>query len=102
AVANGGGILGVWYRQFDSMKGYVEGIKRRVDSCGVDHIGIGTDRNVDAMPYSKMWPDENGGFFYAFVAEMLKQGFMPDDISKIGGGNYWRVFAKITSAHSCA
>jgi hypothetical protein len=27
---------------------------------------------------------------------MLRQGFTPDEIAKIGGGNYCRVFGKAT------
>ncbi len=40
------------------------------------------------------------GFFYAVVGEMLKQGFTPDEIGKIGGGNFCRIFAKVTTAHN--
>jgi hypothetical protein len=29
---------------------------------------------------------------------MLKQGFTPAEIGKIGGGNFCRVFAKVTTA----
>jgi hypothetical protein len=31
---------------------------------------------------------------------MLRQGFTPDDISKVGGGNYCRVFGKVTAARA--
>ena len=41
-----------------------------------------------------------GGFFPAVVGEMLVQGFTPDDIGKVGGGNFCRVFGKVTAGHS--
>jgi len=40
------------------------------------------------------------GFFHAVVGEMLLQSFTPDDIGKVGGGNYCRVFGKITVGHT--
>jgi hypothetical protein len=49
------------------------------------------------LPYTnKIWPDENGGFFYALVGEMLKQGLTPDEIGKIGGGNLGPGFRPVT------
>jgi len=74
-----------------------------VDVIGVDHVGIGTDTDLTAsyqLPYTnQIWPDENGGFFYAVAGEMLKQGFTPDEISKVGGANFCRIFGKVTSGH---
>jgi hypothetical protein len=31
---------------------------------------------------------------------MLRQGFAPADISKVGGGNFCRVFGKVTAGHA--
>lgn len=103
AVADAGGVVGVWWRLADSVKDYVTGIKRMADAIGVDHVGIGTDTNItssNSLPYTnKIWPDQNAGFFYAVAAEMLKQGFHPEEISKVGGGNFCRVFAKVTASN---
>jgi membrane dipeptidase len=69
-----------------------------------DAGGVGTDTDLTAsyvLPYTnKIWPDENGGFFYAVAGEMLQQGFTADEIGKIGGGNFCRVFAKVTTGHA--
>jgi membrane dipeptidase len=104
AVADAGGVIGVWWRLVDTMKEYVAAIKDRVDAAGVDHVGIGSDTDLTAsnvLPYSnKILPNQNGGFFYAVAGEMLKQGFTPDEIGKIGGGNFCRVFAKVTAGHA--
>ena len=40
--------------------------------------------------------DGHGGFAYAVAGEMLAQGFRPDEIGKILGGNYARVFDRVT------
>lgn len=101
AVADAGGIVGLWWRMADTLQEYVAAMKDMVDTLGVDHVGIGTDTNItssNALPYTnKIWPDQTGGFFYAVAGEMLKQGFTRDAIGKIGGGNFCRVFAKVTA-----
>jgi membrane dipeptidase len=95
-VASAGGVVGVWHL-FDTMKEYVAEVREMVDAIGADSVGIGTDSNiVDAT--NTMWPDESGGFLHAVAGEMLKQGFTPDEIGKIAGGNFCRVFAKATGA----
>jgi membrane dipeptidase len=98
-VAAAGGVVGVWWRLVVTMADYVAGIRNMVDAAGIDHVGIGTDTDLTssyALPYTnKIWADENGGFFYAVAGEMLKQGFTPDEIGKIGGSNFCRVFASI-------
>jgi membrane dipeptidase len=102
AVADAGGIMGIW-RIFPTVKDYVTGIKQMVDVVGVDHVGIGTDtslalgRGEGRVPgTNNSWPDEKNGFLYSVAQEMLTQGFEPDEISKIAGGNFVRVFGKVT------
>jgi membrane dipeptidase len=41
---------------------------------------------------NQAWADQTVGFYYAVVDAMLKTGFTPDDIGKIGGGNFLRIF----------
>jgi membrane dipeptidase len=40
------------------------------------------------------WADQTAGFYYVVVDAMLKAGFTTDDIGKIGGGNYLRIFGE--------
>jgi membrane dipeptidase len=103
ALADAGGVIGIWWRGVDSTKGYVENIKRMVDAIGVDHVGIGTDTDLTPpagkgpLPHTNgIWKDQADGFFYAVAGEMLKQSFTADEIGKIGGGNFCRVFGKVT------
>ncbi|OMP76287.1 peptidase M19 [[Flexibacter] sp. ATCC 35208] len=42
------------------------------------------------------WADQNVGFYYAVVDAMLKTGFNEEEIGKIGGGNFCRVFDAAT------
>jgi membrane dipeptidase len=103
AVADAGGVVGVWWRMANSVKDYVAQIRTMTDAFGVDHVGIGTDTSLTASQghnTNSMWPDENGAFFYAVAGEMLNQGFTPEEIGKVGGGNFCRVFAKATGGHA--
>jgi membrane dipeptidase len=57
---------------------------------GQQHPRVGERTN-------QAWQDETVGFYYVIVDAMLKTGFTPDEIGKIGGGNFLRVFDKVTS-----
>jgi membrane dipeptidase len=100
-VADAGGVVGVWTHLADSMKEFVESIKAMVDAIGVEHVGIGTDTDLLSPRVGagtdRAWPGLTRGFFPAVIGEMLTQSFSPDDIVKVGGGNYCRVFGKVTS-----
>jgi membrane dipeptidase len=101
-VAEAGGVIGVWTKLSDSMSEYVAGIKALADAIGIDHVGIGTDilSSRPGQSTNAAWPGQSGGFFKAAVAEMLRQGFTPGEIGKIGGGNFCRVFDKVTTGHA--
>lgn len=99
-VSDAGGIGGVWTKLADSLPEFVESIKAMVDAIGADHVGIGTDTDLlSSRQGTNTWSGLDGGFFNAVVTEMLRQGFTPDEIAKVGGGNYCRVFGKVTSGH---
>src|SRR5580704_3915623 len=103
-VADAGGVIGVWTHLADSLKDFVESVKAMVDAVGADYVGIGTDSDLlssrAGQGTNKAWPGLTGGFFHAVVGEMLLQGFTPDDIGKVGGGNFCRVFGKVTAGHA--
>jgi membrane dipeptidase len=103
-VADSGGVIGVWTKLAGSPKEFVENIKAMIDAVGVDHVGIGTDTDLLSprviQGTNHVWPGLTGGFFPAVVGEMLIQGFTPDDIGRVGGGNYCRIFGKVTAGHA--
>jgi membrane dipeptidase len=43
---------------------------------------------------NEAWQDQSTGFYYVVVDAMLKTGFTADEIGKIGGGNFLRVFGE--------
>ena len=127
-VANAGGLVGVWTHLSDTPLDYARNIRALVDVIGVDHVCIGTDTKLTqpsprpggpgpAGPppgvsgpgqqhprvgerTNQAWQDQTVGFYYVVVDAMLKTGFTPDEIGKIGGGNFLRVFDRVTSHQS--
>ena len=49
---------------------------------------------------NQAWEGQQTGFYYAVVEAMLKTGFTADEIGKIGGGNFCRIFDAATAGHS--
>jgi membrane dipeptidase len=105
-VADAGGVVGVWTHLADSLQEFVESIKAMADAIGINHVGMGTDTDLlssrAGQGTNRTWPGLTGGFFNAVVGEMLRQGFTPNDIGKVGGGNYCRVFGKATVGNARA
>jgi len=48
---------------------------------------------------NQAWQYQKSGFYYTVVDAMLKTGFTPNEIGKIGGGNFCRVFDAATAGH---
>jgi len=127
-VANAGGLVGVWTHLSDTPLDYARNIRALVDVIGVDHVCIGTDTKLTqpsprpggpgtggpppggSAPgqqhprvgerTNQAWQDQTLGFYYVVVDAMLKTGFTPDEIGKIGGGNFLRFFDRVTSHQS--
>ncbi len=48
---------------------------------------------------NEVWQDQKAGFYFAVVDAMLKTGFTEEEIGRIGGGNFCRVFDTATAGH---
>ena len=90
AVAASGGVIGVvpFPTVFATLPDYVAGIARMVDAIGIDHVGIGTDMGGlrGAPPFSRY------AQYPLLVRTLLEHGFGREDVAKILGGNFMRVF----------
>jgi membrane dipeptidase len=85
AIAETGGSVGIWHF-FPSLDKYVDGIKEMAEVVGVDHVSIGTDQHVtqgSVRDYTQ---------WVHLVAAMLRGGFTAEEVGKIAGGNYMRIF----------
>jgi membrane dipeptidase len=99
-VADADGVVGVWRILAASPKQFVANIQAMVDAIGVDHVAIGTDSDLlsarAGQGTNRCWPSMTEGFFPTVVAEMLLQGFSTEEIAKVSGGNYCRIFENAT------
>jgi membrane dipeptidase len=123
-VANAGGLVAVWTHLSGTPLDYARNVRALVDVIGVEHVCIGTDTKLtqpsprplgpgpgDPGPggagpggprpgprvgerTNLAWQDQTAGFYYAVVDAMLKTGFAPNEIGKIGGGNFLRLFGE--------
>jgi membrane dipeptidase len=107
-VADAGGAIGVWTHLCDTPLEYAKNIRAMVDVIGVDHVCIGTDTKLTpaslrpggpaaGQPHvgertNLAWADQKAGFYYVVVDAMLQVGFSENEIGKIGGGNFLRIF----------
>ena len=118
-VADAGGVIGVWTHLADTSLAYARNIRALVDVVGVDHVCLGTDTKLtpsysgpaaaNAQPgggprserpgerTNTAWDGQQAGFLYTVVDALLKTGFTKDEIGKIGGGNFCRLFDAATS-----
>jgi membrane dipeptidase len=61
--------------------------------------GPGGGRGRGGGRTNQAWADQKVGFYYAVVEQMVLQGFTPAEISKVGSGNFCRVFDAATFGH---
>jgi membrane dipeptidase len=90
-VAKTGGVIGVWPSGFNrSFDEFVDNTMRMVDVAGIDHVGLGTDMDVNFKPV-----------FTSYIqlsqwGEALRtKGLSSEEVAKILGGNARRVLAKV-------
>lgn len=87
-VAATGGVIGVWHF-FRGIERYVQGIREMADIVGVEHVGVGTDQQTAPGTL------QDYAAFPRLVDEMLKSGFSADEVGKILGGNFLRLWQEV-------
>jgi membrane dipeptidase len=90
AVADTGGVVGVWPSSgtFHDLQGMAHGFRRMAEVVGVDHVGLGSDmlgfisppvfRSYEQLP--------------SLGSALLAAGFSQSETEQVLGGNYRRVF----------
>ena len=77
------------------------GDNHREGSQGENHRqdgpGGGQGRGRMGERTNEAWQGQQSGFYYAVVDAMLQTGFTEDEIGRIGGGNFCRVFEAATT-----
>jgi len=92
AIANTGGLVGIIAYSQPDLATYIDDIDYVVRAVGVDHVGLGTD----------FFGMERAPIGFETMAELpnltlglVERGYSDDDILKILGGNYVRVFSQV-------
>ena len=88
-VASAGGIIGSWPSGIgqSSFSDYIDSIQRLVDTVGIDHAAIGTDMDANFKPVLRSYRD-----WSLIPAALLARGMREEEVAKIMGGNFLRVF----------
>lgn len=113
AVAKTGGVIGVmlypgWvscestFRDNYTISANVEQIIAHIDYIaklvGVDHVGIATDGYLDGTPAREKFGDnkiDTPERMYYIAELLLEKGYSRNDVAKILGGNFLRVYRKV-------
>ncbi|MEA3138857.1 MAG: rane dipeptidase [Gammaproteobacteria bacterium] len=88
-VAAAGGIIGSWPSGVGqtSFADYIDSIQRLIDAVGIDHVAIGTDMDANFKPVLRSYRD-----WSHIPAALLARGVPDEDVAKIMGGNFLRLF----------
>lgn len=98
AIANSGGVIGVvFYPYFltggsASISDVVEHINYIVDLVGVEHVAIGSDFDGIGVTPSGL---KDVSDFPALTEALLLEGYTIDEVDKIMGKNFLRVFKQV-------
>jgi membrane dipeptidase len=92
-VAKHRGVIGVFPTAVDGVgfDGFIDHVSRLVDAVGADHVGIGTD--MDGIPVGPTFTDYSQ--WPSIPAALLARGYGHDDVVKVMGGNFLRVFREV-------
>ncbi len=91
-LARNGGVMGVIGFGQASLDAFLDDIDYIVQAIGIDHAGIGTDFfGFDQAPAGFQTMED----LPAVTRGLVKRGYKPDDVRKILGGNFLRVFDQV-------
>jgi membrane dipeptidase len=95
AIAEKGGVVGIWPNgdalpQLSDMLDHIDYVKKLV---GIDHVGIGSDLR-GMSKYTEGFGEE--ARFDAVAEALQARGYSPEEIDKVMGENFVRVWREVT------
>ena len=90
AIAGTGGVIGVWPSSgyFSGLEAMADGVRQMADVVGIDHVALGTDMlgfiSPPVLTRYQQLPD--------YGRALAAAGLSPEEVGKVLGGNYLRVF----------
>lgn len=95
AIAAKGGIIGIWpAKALGSAAEVVAHITHVRDLVGIDHVGFASD--LRGMEYVPEFGEEAN--FRAIVDAMMDAGYSDEEIGKVMGGNFFRLWQEVAAA----
>jgi membrane dipeptidase len=93
AVIGSGGYIGAWPAGIGitTLSEFIDRIEQLIKFAGIDHVAIGSDMDANYKPVY-----DNFRSLPLIVGEMLRRGHKEDDVAKVIGGNFMRVFEATT------
>ena len=99
AIAENGGVVGIWPhgRHIATVAEMVDYMEHVIKIGGIDHVGIGSDlRGISSYVVGF---DEDANF-HAIAIELLNRGYSSEDVGKVMGGNFFRVWVTVSEARA--
>lgn len=95
AIAENGGVVGIWPhgRHISTVAEMVDNIEHVINIGGIDHVGIGSD--LRGISRYVIGFDEQANF-HAIAIELLNRGYSDEDVGKVMGGNFFRVWVTVS------
>ena len=97
AIGRAGGIIGIWpTADLETIEEMVRHIDHVKQLAGIDHVAIASD--LRGMSYIDAFANEAN--FRAILDGLLDFGYSDDEVGKVMGGNFFRVWQQIDAARS--
>jgi membrane dipeptidase len=95
AIAENGGVVGIWPhgRHISTIAEMVDYMEHVIKVGGIDHVGIGSD--LRGISRYVIGFDEQANF-HAIAIEFLNRGYSDEDVGKVMGGNFFRVWSAVS------
>ena len=91
-IASKGGLIGIWpSSSYPTMADMVRHIDYVRELVGIDHVCIGSD--LRGMSYTKEFGEEAN--FRAIAQGLIAAGYSDEEIGKVMGGNFFKLWQKI-------
>ena len=98
AISAKGGIIGIWPhgRHIKDVAEMVDYMEHVIVVGGIDHVGIGSD--LRGISRYVVGFDEVANF-HAIAAEFLARGYSDEDVGKVMGGNFFRLWQTVSATN---
>jgi membrane dipeptidase len=96
-VAARGGVVGIFpvNSGYQGFTGYLEHLARMIRAAGPDHVGVGTD--MDGISPASFASFDDYAEWSSIAAGLLAKGVSREDVVKVTGGNFLRVYREVAA-----